>query len=61
MTKYRVRPIFDHRIDYSVYYVIQRRGPLGWFWWTVSEPTDSKERAEIDCKEAQELFEKYGD
>lgn len=59
--KYRVRPVFDHRIDYSVFYVIQRRGPLGLFWWTVSEPFDDKERIEKDCKEAQELYDKYSD
>ena len=60
--QYRVKSIFDHReATYTVFYVIQKKGPLGLFWWTVSEPIDNLERIEKDCKEAQELYDKYDD
>ena len=61
LQKYRVKPIFDHHRDikYSKMYVLQKLGPLGWLWWTISEPTDDKEKIMKDCEEAQEFYNKY--
>jgi hypothetical protein len=61
--KYRVKILFDeqsHIGRYSKFYVIQKWSGF-WRWITISEPTIDRERAEKDCVEAQELYDKYNE
>ena len=57
-TKYRVKPVFSEYVGiHKKVYVIQEKGT--WCWYTISNHIDSREEAEKDCKEAQDLYDKY--